>query len=238
MGLDLCPEALADRGLDVVGRQAEPGPGQAGMLIRSDTGRLHAPSIFDRMVRTVADSCHRVAMLSSRQRSLKRAMDVVGASAAMVVLGPSIIAIGVAIRRTMGRPVLYRQLRVGRHGRPFVMLKFRTMVEAPEPVPTITVADDGRPASGGCSAAAGWTSCRSCGACFAVTCPWWARDRMYRATRIASRHRTRWWSSYAYLDTWSFRGDCLYLLATLHPAFERWLPAASRLQGVDRSEAS
>lgn len=62
------------------------------------------------------------------QRALKRVVDVVGAAIGLVVLSPFIIATAIAIRIRDGSPVLFRQVRVGRHGRPFMIYKFRTMV--------------------------------------------------------------------------------------------------------------
>lgn len=59
---------------------------------------------------------------------LKRALDVTGAAVGLVLLGPLLAAIALAIRLLEGAPVLYRQERVGWGGRPFTMLKFRTMV--------------------------------------------------------------------------------------------------------------
>jgi exopolysaccharide biosynthesis polyprenyl glycosylphosphotransferase len=65
------------------------------------------------------------------QFKVKYAIDRIVAGAALLVLAPLMIAIAVAVR-TSGRPVFYRQLRVGRDGRAFVMLKFRTMAGRPE----------------------------------------------------------------------------------------------------------
>jgi lipopolysaccharide/colanic/teichoic acid biosynthesis glycosyltransferase len=62
--------------------------------------------------------------------ALRRAVDVVGAAILAVVLSPIIGALAAAVRLTMGAPVLFRQLRPGYKGRPFEVLKFRTMKEA------------------------------------------------------------------------------------------------------------
>lgn len=61
---------------------------------------------------------------------VKRAMDVAGALAGLVVLSPLMVAIACAIRLRDGRPVLFRQARVGTDG-PFQLLKFRTMRPGP-----------------------------------------------------------------------------------------------------------
>jgi exopolysaccharide biosynthesis polyprenyl glycosylphosphotransferase len=61
------------------------------------------------------------------QYSVKYAVDRVVAAIAIVVLSPVLVAITIAVLVSLGRPVLYRQRRVGRDGRPFDMLKFRSM---------------------------------------------------------------------------------------------------------------
>lgn len=62
------------------------------------------------------------------ERALKRVVDVLGAFLALVALSPLIIATAVVIRVRDGSPVLFTQMRIGRHGRPFTIYKFRTMV--------------------------------------------------------------------------------------------------------------
>jgi lipopolysaccharide/colanic/teichoic acid biosynthesis glycosyltransferase len=62
--------------------------------------------------------------------AVKRAVDVAGAAAGLAVLWPVILATAVAVRVKLGSPVIFRQERAGRGGRPFVMLKFRTMRDA------------------------------------------------------------------------------------------------------------
>src|SRR4030095_10113069 len=61
-------------------------------------------------------------------QGIKRAVDVVGAETLCVLLAPVFALIALAIRWTSPGPVLFRQLRAGKGGRPFQMLKFRTMV--------------------------------------------------------------------------------------------------------------
>lgn len=57
----------------------------------------------------------------------KRGLDLAVAGLTLVVCSPLVALIAAAIVVTEGRPVLFRQTRVGRFGRPFTMLKFRTM---------------------------------------------------------------------------------------------------------------
>jgi lipopolysaccharide/colanic/teichoic acid biosynthesis glycosyltransferase len=59
----------------------------------------------------------------------KRAIDVIGASLALVVLSPLLALVAIGVRVRLGSPVLFRQERPGRGGRPFVMTKFRTMTD-------------------------------------------------------------------------------------------------------------
>jgi lipopolysaccharide/colanic/teichoic acid biosynthesis glycosyltransferase len=62
-------------------------------------------------------------------RRVKRAIDVVLALAGLVALAPLMAGIAMAIRVTMGRPVLFRQLRPGYRAEPFELVKFRSMRE-------------------------------------------------------------------------------------------------------------
>jgi len=61
--------------------------------------------------------------------ALRRVVDVVGATVLTILFSPVLAGLAAAIRLTMGRPVLFRQLRPGYKGRPFEVLKFRTMRE-------------------------------------------------------------------------------------------------------------
>lgn len=77
--------------------------------------------------------------------ALKRACDVTGALAGLLVLSPLLAAVAAAIAVTDGWPVLFRQERVGRDGRPFRLWKFRTMVtDAAQRGRQITVGADPR----------------------------------------------------------------------------------------------
>ncbi len=65
--------------------------------------------------------------LTGGPRFVKEIFDRVGAALLIVALSPLLIALAVAIRVNSPGPVLFRQVRVGRHGREFVICKFRTM---------------------------------------------------------------------------------------------------------------
>lgn len=58
---------------------------------------------------------------------LKRAMDICIASLLLIVMSVPMLITALLVRRSMGAPVLFRQIRPGLKGRPFELLKFRTM---------------------------------------------------------------------------------------------------------------
>ncbi|MEA2621169.1 MAG: hypothetical protein QOH61_79 [Chloroflexota bacterium] len=60
--------------------------------------------------------------------AVKRLFDIVVSGGALLFLSPVLVAVAVYIRVTDGSPVLFRQERVGLHGRPFTCFKFRSMV--------------------------------------------------------------------------------------------------------------
>jgi len=70
--------------------------------------------------------------LSTSSYALKRAMDLVGTTVGLLLLAPLLLTIAAVVKLTSAGPVLYRQTRIGREGREFRMLKFRSMVERAE----------------------------------------------------------------------------------------------------------
>src|SRR4051812_12690223 len=62
--------------------------------------------------------------------TLKRPLDIIGATAAMILLSPVMMLTAAISLGSIGRPVLFRQRRAGRGGRLFLMKKVRTMTEA------------------------------------------------------------------------------------------------------------
>jgi exopolysaccharide biosynthesis polyprenyl glycosylphosphotransferase len=97
-------------------------------------------SVLPRMLEVVGsavefDDLHGVTLLGVRRfdltrssAALKRAFDVLGASLGILAIAPLLIAVAILIKLDTRGPVFFRQLRVGRHGRRFYMVKFRTMV--------------------------------------------------------------------------------------------------------------
>ena len=63
----------------------------------------------------------------------KRALDLAGSLVGLFLLSPVIAATALAVRLFIGSPVLFRQVRPGRHGKPFEILKFRSMTDARAP---------------------------------------------------------------------------------------------------------
>lgn len=61
---------------------------------------------------------------------MKRLIDIIGSATALALLSPVILTTAIAIRLRLGAPVLFAQQRPGLRGRPFVMHKFRTMLDA------------------------------------------------------------------------------------------------------------
>jgi sugar transferase EpsL len=64
------------------------------------------------------------------RRRGKRLLDVAAAAGLLLLLWPVLAALALAIRLTMGKPVLFRQVRAGYLERPFTLLKFRSMRDA------------------------------------------------------------------------------------------------------------
>ncbi len=61
---------------------------------------------------------------------LKRLLDIIIASTALILLAPLYAFVAYKVKKKLGSPVLFRQVRPGLHGKPFEMIKFRTMKDA------------------------------------------------------------------------------------------------------------
>ncbi len=76
---------------------------------------------------------------------LKRGVDLIGSALGLLLLLPVLLACAFSVRLDSRGPVLFRQERIGRYGRPFTILKFRTMVDRPAgDGPLITATGDPR----------------------------------------------------------------------------------------------
>jgi len=69
-------------------------------------------------------------MNTSYRKIIKRSIDIIGSVGGLIILGPVIAIITWLVYRKLGRPVFFRQIRPGLNGRPFEMVKFRTMRDA------------------------------------------------------------------------------------------------------------
>jgi exopolysaccharide biosynthesis polyprenyl glycosylphosphotransferase len=71
----------------------------------------------------------RQSRLSRSSKLLKRGFDLLGATVVLLGTGPVMAIIALAIKLDSPGPILFRQIRIGRGGEPFRILKFRTMVD-------------------------------------------------------------------------------------------------------------
>lgn len=60
---------------------------------------------------------------------LKRLLDIIIAGTALIILSPLYVFVAYKVKKNLGSPVLFRQVRPGLHGKPFEMIKFRTMTD-------------------------------------------------------------------------------------------------------------
>jgi exopolysaccharide biosynthesis polyprenyl glycosylphosphotransferase len=131
------------RTLDVHRAIMAPGSVDAGEmldLVRTLKAVGVRVSVLPRLLEVVGssvefDDLHGVMVMGVRRFELtrssaavKRGFDLIGASLGLLAASPLMIAIAVAIKLDGRGPLFFRQRRVGRHGRHFDMLKFRTMV--------------------------------------------------------------------------------------------------------------
>lgn len=65
-----------------------------------------------------------------RMISIKRFTDILISASALVLLSPIIVILSWKIRKNLGSPILFRQIRPGLNGKPFEMIKFRSMTDA------------------------------------------------------------------------------------------------------------
>ena len=61
---------------------------------------------------------------------VKRAFDVVASASSLILLAPVMLATAAAVRIFLGTPIVFRQVRPGFQGKPFELVKFRTMLDA------------------------------------------------------------------------------------------------------------
>ena len=83
--------------------------------------------------------------MSDIARNLKRLFDMFASLVVMIIFSPIILLCAILVRKEDGGPAIYKQERIGRFGRPFFILKFRTMrVDAESSTPLLSADDDPR----------------------------------------------------------------------------------------------
>jgi exopolysaccharide biosynthesis polyprenyl glycosylphosphotransferase len=101
---------------------------------------MFVPRFFEKTTeRVVVDRLGGLPLISARpanprglQFNAKYVLDRVAAAVTILLLSPILVGLALAVLITSGRPILYRQERIGRDGKRFGMLKFRSMRTAPD----------------------------------------------------------------------------------------------------------
>lgn len=88
---------------------------------------------FDAEIESFAEALNSAGRSRHRYERTKRGIDVAISMVGLVVLAAPLGALALAVRHKLGRPVLFKQVRPGRHGKEFTILKFRTMIDAKDP---------------------------------------------------------------------------------------------------------
>jgi exopolysaccharide biosynthesis polyprenyl glycosylphosphotransferase len=84
-------------------------------------------------------------LMPAWQQSLKRAIDIIAALAAMTIFSPIFLFVAIGVKLTSRGPVIYSQERIGIYGQPFMMHKFRSMYsDAEKDGPQLARKDDDR----------------------------------------------------------------------------------------------
>ncbi len=137
---DLARTLDVQRVIVAPGWGAEADAGDTVNLVRTLKAVGVRVSVLPRLLEVVGssvefDDLHGITVMGVRRFELtrssaafKRAFDLLGASIGLLAVAPLMIAFAIAIKLDSRGPVLFRQSRVGRHGKRFQMLKFRTMV--------------------------------------------------------------------------------------------------------------
>jgi exopolysaccharide biosynthesis polyprenyl glycosylphosphotransferase len=134
------PFAQWDR-IDQLARLCE----EEGKIVRIPMPLLERPFVAGRVEEFEGLPIYSVVIGPDRSIGLlvKRAVDVFGSAVLMVLLTPLIAVVAVLIRRDSPGPIIFRQVRVGLHGRPFHVLKFRTMrLDAEEQLEALRAANE------------------------------------------------------------------------------------------------
>jgi exopolysaccharide biosynthesis polyprenyl glycosylphosphotransferase len=116
---------IRDLGWDLEGTGAE-------LVVASRLTNIAGPRIHLRPVEGLPLMHVELPHYEGGKHLLKRGFDVAASGAALLLLSPLMLIIGIMVRRDSAGPVLFRQERVGKDGKTFFMLKFRSMVQTAE----------------------------------------------------------------------------------------------------------
>ena len=103
------------------------------VLVAPRLAEVAAPRLRIRTVGGIPLLDVREPEFTGARRAVKTALDYTLATTGLIMLAPVLLAVAVAVKFSSPGPVMFRQERVGRHGRPFVMHKFRSMYVNAEP---------------------------------------------------------------------------------------------------------
>lgn len=127
----LTPRAL-EQDLDLAGFMRLAYDINGGLLISPDVNTVAFASGRQFNVLGEPLICISSPNISPSTANIKRAIDIVASAVALILLLPFFAVIAIGIKIDSPGPVLFRQKRLGRGGRPFTILKFRSMVENAE----------------------------------------------------------------------------------------------------------
>lgn len=103
-------------------------PGRQHLVVAPSLTDIGGPRIHTRPVQGLPLIHVETPTYEGRKLYAKRAFDVVGSIVLLAALSPLLLVLALAVKLTSSGPVLFRQERVGLNGRPFMMIKFRSMV--------------------------------------------------------------------------------------------------------------
>jgi exopolysaccharide biosynthesis polyprenyl glycosylphosphotransferase len=102
-------------------------PGRQHLVLAPSIVDIAGPRLHTRPVAGLPLIHVETPKFSVGQRLLKRSLDLFATSAGLVLLAPVLLTVACVVKLTSPGPLLYRQERIGQHGEPFHMLKFRSM---------------------------------------------------------------------------------------------------------------
>ncbi|KHK99336.1 polyprenyl glycosylphosphotransferase [Microbacterium mangrovi] len=117
---DLTPQQLKQLSWDLE-------PGKQHLVLAPTLIDIAGPRIHTRPVAGLPLIHVETPRFTRGQRFLKRSFDVVGSAVLLLIASPVLIALAIAVKVSSTGPAFYVQSRIGQHGKPFGMIKFRSM---------------------------------------------------------------------------------------------------------------